>query len=273
MSAEDRSLELSPEALRAADRRGRAPGGRPRGLPAAQPSADVAGGAASRVRSPRRCPGAGARPRSCSTCSSTASCRRASTPPGPGYLAYIPGGGLPHAAVADLVADAMNRYVGVFAAAPGLAQIEANVVRWFCRYRRLPGRGPRHPDDAADRSRPSRRSSPRGATGFRRISSRARSTSPTRRTTPSRSRRCSPVSRPATSARSLPTALFRIRLDALDAPIAADRAAGPHALLRGGQRGHDQHGRRGRPRGARRRSARGNGSGSTWTPPTAGSSS
>jgi aromatic-L-amino-acid/L-tryptophan decarboxylase len=51
---------------------------------------------------------------------------------GPGYLAYIPGGGLPHSAVADLIADATNRYVGVFAAAPGLAQIEANVVRWFC---------------------------------------------------------------------------------------------------------------------------------------------
>ena len=52
--------------------------------------------------------------------------------PGPGYLAYIPGGGLFHAAVADLIADSINRYVGVFAAAPALAQLEANVVRWFC---------------------------------------------------------------------------------------------------------------------------------------------
>ena len=51
---------------------------------------------------------------------------------GPGYLAYIPGGGILHSAVADLIANAVNRYVGVFAAAPGLAQIEANVVRWFC---------------------------------------------------------------------------------------------------------------------------------------------
>lgn len=51
---------------------------------------------------------------------------------GPGYLAYIPGGGLFPAAVADLIASAVNRYVGVFAAAPGLAQLEANVVRWFC---------------------------------------------------------------------------------------------------------------------------------------------
>jgi aromatic-L-amino-acid/L-tryptophan decarboxylase len=50
---------------------------------------------------------------------------------GPGYLAYIPGGGLPHAAVADLIAGTVNRYVGVFAAAPGLAQLEANVVAWF----------------------------------------------------------------------------------------------------------------------------------------------
>src|SRR5215468_10979279 len=53
---------------------------------------------------------------------------------GPGYLAYIPGGGLPHSAVADLIADVTNRYVGVFIAAPGLAQIETNVIRWFCEF-------------------------------------------------------------------------------------------------------------------------------------------
>ena len=52
--------------------------------------------------------------------------------PAPGYLAYIPGGGIFHAAVADLIANAVNRYIGVFAAAPALAQLEANVVRWFC---------------------------------------------------------------------------------------------------------------------------------------------
>jgi aromatic-L-amino-acid decarboxylase len=51
---------------------------------------------------------------------------------GPGYLAFIPGGGIFHAAVADLIANAVNRYVGVCAAAPVLVQLEANVVRWFC---------------------------------------------------------------------------------------------------------------------------------------------
>ncbi len=49
----------------------------------------------------------------------------------PGYLAYIPGGGLFHSAVADLIADSVNRYVGVWMAAPALAQLETNVLRWF----------------------------------------------------------------------------------------------------------------------------------------------
>jgi aromatic-L-amino-acid decarboxylase len=57
---------------------------------------------------------------------------RSFNPAGPGYLAFIPGGGIIHSAIADFIADAVNRYVGVFAAAPALAQIEANVVRWLC---------------------------------------------------------------------------------------------------------------------------------------------
>ncbi len=51
---------------------------------------------------------------------------------GPGYLAYIPGGGLPLSAVAGLIAEAVNRYVGVWLAAPAMVQLEANVIRWFC---------------------------------------------------------------------------------------------------------------------------------------------
>lgn len=51
---------------------------------------------------------------------------------GPGYLAYIPGGGVFASAVADLVGDAVNRYVGVWAAAPALAQLEATCGRWLC---------------------------------------------------------------------------------------------------------------------------------------------
>jgi len=51
---------------------------------------------------------------------------------GPGYLAHIPGGGIFHTAAADLITDAVNRYMGLWLAAPGLAQLEANVIRWFC---------------------------------------------------------------------------------------------------------------------------------------------
>lgn len=50
----------------------------------------------------------------------------------PGYLAYVPGGGLFHAAIAALITNATNRYVGIFQASPGLVQLEQNVVRWFC---------------------------------------------------------------------------------------------------------------------------------------------
>ncbi|MFQ5876705.1 MAG: pyridoxal phosphate-dependent decarboxylase family protein [Acidobacteriota bacterium] len=50
---------------------------------------------------------------------------------GPGYLAFIPGGGIPSAALADFLACAVNRYVGVSAAAPALARIEATVLDWL----------------------------------------------------------------------------------------------------------------------------------------------
>jgi aromatic-L-amino-acid decarboxylase len=56
---------------------------------------------------------------------------RSFTTPSPGYLAYIPGGGLYPAAVADFISAATNRYTGVWLAAPALVQLEANVLEWF----------------------------------------------------------------------------------------------------------------------------------------------
>ncbi|MEM7152225.1 MAG: pyridoxal-dependent decarboxylase [Myxococcota bacterium] len=53
--------------------------------------------------------------------------------PGPGYLAYVPGGGLPTAAIADLVANLLNRYTGLTAAAPALCRFEADVIEWLAR--------------------------------------------------------------------------------------------------------------------------------------------
>jgi aromatic-L-amino-acid decarboxylase len=51
---------------------------------------------------------------------------------GPGFLAYIPGGGLFATALADLVADSVDRYATMWAMAPGLVQLEYNVIRWLC---------------------------------------------------------------------------------------------------------------------------------------------
>src|SRR6059036_1960056 len=53
------------------------------------------------------------------------------TTAGPGYLAFIPGGGIPAAALADFVATSVNRFVGVAAAAPALARIEAQTIAWL----------------------------------------------------------------------------------------------------------------------------------------------
>ncbi len=51
--------------------------------------------------------------------------------PSPGYLAYIPGGGLFPAALADFIADTTNRYTGIWQAAPALVQLEANALEWL----------------------------------------------------------------------------------------------------------------------------------------------
>ena len=51
---------------------------------------------------------------------------------GPGYLAYIPGGGLYTAALGDFIAQGVNRYVGLWQTSPAVVQIEENVTRWLC---------------------------------------------------------------------------------------------------------------------------------------------
>jgi aromatic-L-amino-acid/L-tryptophan decarboxylase len=51
---------------------------------------------------------------------------------GDGWLAYVPGGGLFSAALADFIARTTNRFVGTWQAAPVIAQIEATAVRWLC---------------------------------------------------------------------------------------------------------------------------------------------
>src|SRR3982751_362093 len=50
---------------------------------------------------------------------------------GPGYLAYIPGGGIYGAALADFAADCLNRYTGMEAPAPALFRLEKDVLAWL----------------------------------------------------------------------------------------------------------------------------------------------
>ena len=57
---------------------------------------------------------------------------------GPGYLAFIPGGGIMSAAIADFIAASANRYVGVRPPAPALAQIEETAIAWLARFMGYP---------------------------------------------------------------------------------------------------------------------------------------
>jgi aromatic-L-amino-acid/L-tryptophan decarboxylase len=57
---------------------------------------------------------------------------------GPGYLAYIPGGGLYTAALAEFLAQGLNRYDGLWQPSPAIVQLEENVTRWMCSLFDLP---------------------------------------------------------------------------------------------------------------------------------------
>jgi len=52
---------------------------------------------------------------------------------GPGYMAFIPGGGLYAAAIASLLGAVTNRYVNIAAPAPAMVALEASIVGWLCR--------------------------------------------------------------------------------------------------------------------------------------------
>ncbi|MFC5823998.1 pyridoxal phosphate-dependent decarboxylase family protein [Nonomuraea insulae] len=57
---------------------------------------------------------------------------------GPGYLAYFPAGGLVSAALAELLAQAANRFTGVAQTAPALVAMEESVLTWLASQFGLP---------------------------------------------------------------------------------------------------------------------------------------
>lgn len=63
---------------------------------------------------------------------------RSYTASGAGYLAYIPGGGIYTAALADFIAATSNRYTGIWEAAPALVQLEANALDWLREWMQFP---------------------------------------------------------------------------------------------------------------------------------------
>ena len=149
---------------------------------------------------------------------------------GPGYLAYIPGGGLLQTAIADLIGDAVNRYVGVWLAAPGCVQLEANAIRWFCDIAGYPPQASGFFTSGGSLANFSavvtaRRAllPPQFLHGTLYCSDQAHH---------SVVKAATLAGFPEESVREIPTdAGFRIRLDALEAGIAADRRAGGAPFL------------------------------------------
>ncbi len=60
------------------------------------------------------------------------------TTTGPGYMAYVPGGGLYPSGLAEFIAATTNRFTGVWQAAPALVQLEANVLSWLAEWMGYP---------------------------------------------------------------------------------------------------------------------------------------
>lgn len=63
---------------------------------------------------------------------------RSLTTNGPGYMAYVPGGGIFSAAIADLVSNTTNRFTGAWFASPALVQLEANALDWIRSWMQFP---------------------------------------------------------------------------------------------------------------------------------------
>jgi aromatic-L-amino-acid/L-tryptophan decarboxylase len=57
--------------------------------------------------------------------------RRSFNTTGPGYMAFIPGGGLFTSALGDFIARVLNRFVNLSSPSTGFAQMEDTVIRWI----------------------------------------------------------------------------------------------------------------------------------------------
>jgi aromatic-L-amino-acid/L-tryptophan decarboxylase len=63
---------------------------------------------------------------------------RSLTTNGPGYMAYVPGGGIFPAALADLLQNTTNRFTGTRFGAPALVQLESNALEWLRDWMQFP---------------------------------------------------------------------------------------------------------------------------------------
>jgi aromatic-L-amino-acid decarboxylase len=56
----------------------------------------------------------------------------------PGFMGYIPVGGLQQSAVAEFITFALNQWPSIFDMSPGFVQLEQNVLKWLCQIVGMP---------------------------------------------------------------------------------------------------------------------------------------
>ena len=149
-------------------------------------------------------------------------------PATPGHLAYIPGGGLYHAALGDFLAAVTNKYAGVFFGGPGAVRMENMLVRWVADLVGYPASaagGTSPPAAASRRWRPSsRRGRPTRVAGAEVSRAVVYLTSQAHHCI-EKALRIAGSGRPSIG-RSRWTIAIRLRPDALAQAIEADRARG-----------------------------------------------
>jgi aromatic-L-amino-acid/L-tryptophan decarboxylase len=148
---------------------------------------------------------------------------------GPGYMAYVPGGGIFPAALADLLSNTTNRFTGAWFASPALVQLEANVLDWFREWMGFPegaaGVFTTGGSTATFNAIACAREKLLGAE----IRNGVVYTSTQAHHSVKKSARLAGVA--ADRVRLLPVDALRLRVDALESAISADRAAGLQPFL------------------------------------------
>lgn len=148
-------------------------------------------------------------------------------PASPGHLAYIPGGGLYHSALGDYLAAINNKYAGIFFTGPGPVRMENMLVRWVADLVGYPAQAAGHIASGGSLANLAAIATARDAHGLKGADYASAVVYLTTHAHHCIDKALRIAGMAEVQVRYLPVDdRYRMRVDALEAAIAADRAAG-----------------------------------------------